>query len=145
LKIGITGKVAITVMIIVFFSSTIMTIVSYHNSYRQVLQAAGLELLGCANITTGLINTDELEKALQGNQVSVGNIENTINWTIDKKDIFEAHYVLSLEGSVIAADKSLQQQGFYHGDTFHLDNEIKEMLVEMKHGTYSNIYSVSLS
>ncbi|QOY33916.1 methyl-accepting chemotaxis protein [Anaerobacillus isosaccharinicus] len=140
MKIGITGKVAITVMIIVFISSSILTLVSYQNSYQQVLQAAGVELLGCANITTGLINTEELEKAISGNKDSVDQVEKAINWTIEKKHIFETHYILSLEGKVVAGDDTFHAQGFTHGDMFFLDNEVIEMITTMKHGTYSKIY-----
>ena len=96
MKIGITGKIAITVMLIVFISSSILTIVSFQNSYQQVLQAAGLELLGCANITTGLVNPQELEKALAGNKESVNNLEQAISWTISKKDIFGIDYIKKL-------------------------------------------------
>ncbi len=141
MKLGITGKVALTVMVIVFISSSLLTIVSYRNSYQQILQAAGVELLGCANITTGLIDPIDLENALVGHKESLKKLETAINWTIHKKEIFETQYILTLDGTVLAADETLQSQGFSTGEKFFLEKKVVDMITTMKHGTYSEIYT----
>ncbi|MBU8909596.1 methyl-accepting chemotaxis protein, partial [Desertibacillus haloalkaliphilus] len=63
-----------------------------------------------------------------------------ISWTVQHKDIFSSQYILSLNGTILAADKNLQQQGFTYGDSFYIDDEALHHLTVMKHPTYSDVY-----
>lgn len=139
-KLGVTGKITSIVMVIIFMSVGLLSVINYKSSYNQVLQAAGLELVGCANITTGIIDNDELKRLLSGDQSVLPKIEEDINWTITKKPIFETHYILGLDGKILAADKHLQDQGFKAGDDFYVDEVALDRVISMKHGEYTEIY-----
>ena len=52
MKLSVTTKITIIATVIVFFSVAMLSVINYRSSYREVLQAAGVELTGCANITT---------------------------------------------------------------------------------------------
>ena len=46
-----------------------------------------------------------------------------------------------MDGTLLAADENLQQQGFTYGDSFYMEAKALFHLVEMKHPTYSNVYN----
>ncbi|RKJ07926.1 methyl-accepting chemotaxis protein, partial [Butyricicoccus sp. 1XD8-22] len=45
---------------------SITSIATYITAYDKLYDAAGIEAYGCANITTGLVQSEDLEKALSG-------------------------------------------------------------------------------
>ncbi|WP_085993323.1 methyl-accepting chemotaxis protein [Oceanobacillus senegalensis] len=85
-----------------------------------------MKAYGCANITTGLLDTEDIGQKL--------------SWTIDHKEIFEDHFIINLEGEILALDDNLKEQGFEVGDQFYIDEKAIQTLKEMKHSTYSGIY-----
>lgn len=139
--IGITTKFSIIVIISVFLMVGIITGVSYKLSYDQVMDAAGVELIGCANITTGLINPKDIEALSEGKMENAEEIGKQINWTVQHKPIFTAQYILSLDGRVLAGDDLFEAQGFNVGDSFYIDPEALQMITEHKHPEYSKIYT----
>ncbi len=139
-KLGVTGKITSIVMVIIFLSVGLLSAINYKSSYNQVLQAAGLELIGCANITTGIIDIDKLTQLMSGDRSVLSKIEEDINWTVTKKPIFETHYILSMDGKILAADEHLQKQGFKAGDDFFVDKIALDRVINMKHGEYTEIY-----
>ncbi|WP_374724470.1 methyl-accepting chemotaxis protein [Calidifontibacillus erzurumensis] len=141
MRLGVTGKITFIVMAIVIASTSLLSIINYKSSYHSVLQAAGLELIGCANITTGIINPDDLKSIIRGDTSAIPKIEEDINWTVEMKPIFATHYVLSLDGKILAADKQLKDQGFKAGDQFYIDKEALNHLISNKHGAYTKIYN----
>lgn len=116
-----------------------LAVINYRSSYQSVLQAAGVELTGCANITTGIIDPDALLQLADGDQSHLAQIENEIEWTINQKEIFETHYILSLDGNVLAADSHLKGQGFSAGDSFALDQEALDHILQ-GHSYYTEVY-----
>jgi len=140
MKAGITGKMTAIVLSIVLVSSAIVIFVSYWNSYNQVKAAAGVELTGCANITIGILDPGEIRKLASGDDSPLDQVQRDISWTIAQKPIFKNQYVLSLDGTVLAADASLQAQGVKAGDSYYLDSEALEMIRTMKHPAYSDVY-----
>ncbi|MGD8192694.1 methyl-accepting chemotaxis protein [Brevibacillus ginsengisoli] len=141
MRIGITGKITMIVLSIVLVSISLLTVVNYVTSYEQVKQAAGVELIGCANITTGILNPGDIEKLTAGDESIRQPIEERISWTIAKKPIFKNEYILSLDGKLLAADKYLQQQGIKAGDHFDIDQKAFEMVKSMKHPAFSDVYT----
>ncbi|MBM7540772.1 methyl-accepting chemotaxis protein [Amphibacillus cookii] len=139
MRLSLTNKMALIVSLIVFLTISILAIFNYRSSYQEVLQAAGVELTGCANITTGIIDPEALQQLVSGERSYLNQIEDEIEWTIGKKDIFEAHYILSLDGKVLAADSNLRSQGFQAGDTFMIDEEAIEH-VKAGHSYYTDVY-----
>ena len=63
-----------------------------------------------------------------------------MDWTTDHKPIFENQYILLLDGTILAADDNLKEQGYEAGDKFYVDKEVIEMIQETKHPHYSEIY-----
>lgn len=118
----------------------ITSVATYLTAYNKLFEAAGIEAYGCANITTGLIDPNDVKKAMVGDEEAQSKLGQQLNWTIEHKDIFEAQYILDLEGKIIALDQNLSESGFAPGDTFYIDEEAISMLLEMNHPTYSEKY-----
>lgn len=139
-KHSITWKLGIIIMSMLLLCLGIISYFNYQISYQKVKEAAGVELYGCANITTGLLDTKDVEELASGNLAKAEQVGKAISWTVEHKDIFENQYIISLEGILLAVDENLSAQGFKAGDTFYLDQEAINMLIEMRHPTYSEVY-----
>lgn len=135
------SKRIITVLTIsLIMSFAITNTLMYFSVYNKTLESAGVEAYGCANITTGLINSLELEKAIDGDVKAMKGIGKTIGWTVDHKDIFNAQYILDLDGKVIAADDNMLAEGAQLGEKHAIDKQLLKDISEMKHPMYSEIY-----
>ncbi|WP_216831311.1 methyl-accepting chemotaxis protein [Alkalihalobacterium elongatum] len=139
-KDSVIVKLGLIIFTTIFISMVIISVSNYRIIYEKVKEAAAIELYGCANITTGLLNPNDIEQLAQGNLSKAEEIGQLISWTVDHKDIFETQYILSLEGKVLAADVNLQAQGFQAGDMFYLDEKALQMMQSMGHPHYSDIY-----
>lgn len=140
MKKSITWQLGIIIVLMIFISMVITSVSNYWTSYEKTYEAAGIEAVGCANITTGLINPSDIEEIKNGNKSLQNELQDTIDWTTNHKEIFETHYILDLNGIILAADNQLKKQGFKAGDEFYVDqNAIKE-LIDSKHPQYSEIY-----
>lgn len=140
MKNTITWQLGRIIIFVIFISMIITSVSNYLVSYEHTYEAAGIEAVGCANITTGLINPNDLEDIIKGDRRKIGELQETLNWTTDHKQIFESQYVLHLDGTILAADKNLQDQGFKAGDDFYIDKEALEIIKETRHPYYSEIY-----
>jgi methyl-accepting chemotaxis protein len=141
MKFGLAGKITTIVILLFTTSSILVTSLNYNNSYKQVEKAAGVELDGCASITTGIIDLDLLQSVIDGDTSNIKKLEKDISWTIKKKPIFHNAYILDFNGKILAADQSLQNQGFKSGESFHIDKNAINMVRKMKHPAYSKVYS----
>ena len=119
----------------------ITSFATYITAYNKLYDAAGIEAYGCANITTGLIRPEDMERALRGEQAAKESIGKDLNWTTGHKDIFQTQYILTLDGTLLALDDHLAEKGFAPGDTFYMDQEAIQLLLEKKHPTYSEPYT----
>lgn len=131
------GAIIVGVMIVMLLITSIAT---YKTAYGELYKAAGIEAYGCANITTGLITPEDINKILTGDTVAVNSVGEQLNWTTAHKDIFETQYIIDLEGNLLATDDNLKDAGFKARDKFYIDQEAVNMLVEMGHPTYSESY-----
>lgn len=113
----------------------------YRAAYKQVEEAAGIELVGCANITTGLLNPSDIAGLASGDSTKRNTIQKTIGWIVEHKPIFKEAFILSLDGTILAADSHLQKRGYKAGDPFYFSDMDKKMITGMKHSTYSNVYT----
>ncbi|BCG61457.1 methyl-accepting chemotaxis protein [Paenibacillus sp. URB8-2] len=113
----------------------------YRAAYSQLDEAAGIELVGCANITTGLVDPGQLAALVAGDTSKLGAIENRIGWIVEHKPIFKEVFILSLDGKILAADKNMKARGYKAGDSFYFSDEDKKMITTMKHSTYSKVYT----
>ncbi len=118
----------------------ITSFATYKTAYDKLYDAAGVEAYGCANITTGLINPGDVVKMLNGDAATMEAVGDQLNWTIDHKEIFETQYILDLNGKILALDDNLRSKGYKPGDAFHMDQKAIDMMLEMKHPTYSELY-----
>lgn len=142
MKNNIANKITGIVVFIVFLSVSILGGANYYFGYRQTLTSAGVELTGCANITTGIIDAKNLEALLEGDQEMLSAVNQAIEWTVEHKPIFSTHYILSNEGRVVASDSHLQKIGVAVGDQVQLTAEALDHLSQ-GHMYYTDIYEVN--
>lgn len=119
----------------------ITSVATYKTAYDKLYDAAGIEAYGCANITTGLLSPNDIDRALTGDAATIEKIGKELNWTVQHKDIFETQYIVDVNGKLIALDDNLTNKGIQAGDQVPLDDEAISMLLEMKHPTYSEPYT----
>ncbi|KXH79735.1 methyl-accepting chemotaxis protein [Sporosarcina sp. HYO08] len=131
------GAIIVGIMIAMLVINSFST---YKTAYDKLYDAAGVEAYGCANITTGLIRPDDVDKMLAGDQETRDAVGKQLNWTINHKDIFETQYILDLNGTILALDDNLRNKGLKPGDTFPMDEKAINRLLTMKHPTYSELY-----
>src|SRR5699024_11753286 len=125
---------------VLVLSLLIASVSNYFTSYENTYEAAGMEAVGCANITTGLINRDDVEKAMNGDENIKDSLQDDLNWTVEHKHIFEDQYIIQFDGKLLALDDNLEEQGFSPGDDFYLDEEAVEQILETKQPKYSEVY-----
>lgn len=113
----------------------------YRAAYKQLDEAAGIELVGCANITTGLVDPADISALAAGDTSKLAAIEERIGWINDHKPIFKESFILSLDGTILAADAKLKERGYKAGDPFYFSEEDKAMITTMKHSAYSKVYT----
>ncbi|MBC5635394.1 methyl-accepting chemotaxis protein [Ornithinibacillus sp. BX22] len=140
MKKGITRQLGVIIIGVFLISLIITSISNYWVTYQHTYEAAGIEAIGCANITTGLINTNDVEDILNGNSNKEIDLQDSINWTVDHKHIFENQYIISLDGTILVADKHFEKQGFHAGDSFYLDEQVVQTILDTKQPAYSEIY-----
>lgn len=140
LKTTLTFQLGTIIAGILIVMIAISSVATYITAYDKLYEAAGIEAYGCANITTGLINTDDLNKALDGDVQTSEQLGKTINWTTQHKNIFESQYIVDLNGNLVALDDNLKEKGFDVGDAFHVDEKAMATLIETGHPTYSEPY-----
>jgi len=138
---GISAKITLLVVSVMLVSMLSITTVGYFVNFRQIDTAAGEELIGCASITSGLVVPDEVKALVAGDQSNLGKIEKNLEWIIDHKPIFKNASILSLDGKILALDSRLRKEGFQEGGSFYLDADAINMIKEMKHPAYSDIYT----
>src|SRR5699024_7601592 len=125
---------------ILIFSIIIIFLSMYRANYKEITKAAGVELYGCASITTALIDPGDLDKIKAGDMETAEKVGDSISWTIQHKGIFEGQYVMDLDGTLLAVDENLLEQGFNTGDSFYISDENLEQLQITKAPVYSEVY-----
>jgi len=138
MKKSLTWSLGMIIIGVIFATVLINTITTYRTAYTSLYEAAGVEAYGCANITTGLLDIEDIDDLENGNRGE--EIGQKLNWTTDHKDIFENQFIISLEGEILALDDNLREQGFEIGDSFYMDPQAIQELVDTNHATYSEIY-----
>ncbi|WP_055105703.1 methyl-accepting chemotaxis protein [Paenibacillus ihumii] len=138
---GLARKITLAIISLLMAIGSLIGVFSYQTAYRQIQQSVGIEVLGCANITTGLVDPRMIEQLLQGDQSVLSTVEEQLNWTVDHKSLFKESFILSLDGKILAADKYLQARGYSAGDSFYLAEADRDMIREMKHSHYSSVYT----
>lgn len=140
LKNSLTFQLGTIIAGILVVMLGITSFATYITAYNKLYDAAGVEAYGCANITTGLIPPEDLDKALTGDRVVMDKISSELNWTTNHKDIFQTQYIITLDGTILALDDQLAANGFAPGDSFQIDEKAIKTLLEKKHPTYSEPY-----
>ncbi|WP_054942356.1 methyl-accepting chemotaxis protein [Paenibacillus ihuae] len=113
----------------------------YRAAYNQLDEAAGIELVGCANITTGLVDPVDIAALAAGDNSKLSAIEDRIGWINAHKPIFKEAFILSLDGKILAADANFKKRGYKAGDSFYFSEKDKDMITTMKHSAYSEVYT----
>ncbi|MBM6617012.1 methyl-accepting chemotaxis protein [Bacillus suaedaesalsae] len=140
MKKTLTWQLGRIIIGVIFASLLITSVATYKTAYDKLYDAAGIEAYGCANITTGLLDPSEVEKLTSGDFSLSEKVGSSLNWTTEHKGIFEAQYILDMNGTLLAIDDNMKEDGFVIGDMFYMDEEAISMMLEMKHPTYSEPY-----
>lgn len=138
---SITKKVTGIISLIIFFTLVSTTLVGYYYNYQEVKKAAGIELYGCANITIGLLNSEDINGILISDGNSIKIVENQLNWTVHQKDIFDTQYIIGLDGKLLAVDNQLKAEGYNAGQQYYIDPKVVQTIVETKMPYYSDVYT----
>ena len=134
-------KIAYALIGLLVLVGSLIGLFSYQITYRQVEESAGIETVGCANITTGLFDTGDIERLVQGDTSGLAELETRLNWTVAHKPLFKESFLMSLDGTILAADENLKARGYQAGDAFHLSDKDRDMIMSMKHSVYTKVYS----
>ena len=138
------GKLTTAIISLLLVMGVTLAIIGNGVAYIQVKEAVGIEVLGCANITTGLVTPDDISRLITGADAELQNHVNTkLDWTVDHKALFKESFILSLDGKIIALDQRMSESGFKPGDTYPIDKELNAHIQSMKHGAYSEVYEIN--
>lgn len=140
MKNNLTVHLGMIIVGIIASMLLITSVATYNTAHNELYKAAGIEAYGCATITTGLIQPDDVKKIIAGDTSAIDKVSGQLNWTTAHKDIFETQYIIDLDGKLLALDDNLKEDGFKAGDQFYIDEEAIAMLIEMEHSTYSEAY-----
>ena len=136
----ITMRLGLIITGILLFCIVIIFLSMYRTNYDEIKKAAGVEAYGCANITTALIDPQDIEKIKNGDTEAAEKLGEDISWTIQHKNIFEGQYVMDLDKKLIAVDENLMEQGYAPGDEFYISDENLDRLLVSKSPTFSDVY-----
>lgn len=138
---GFAKKITSGIITVLIIVSVLIGVFSYQTAYRQVEESVGIETVGCANITTGLVDPAAIASLGQGDLSELSTVEEQLNWTVDHKSLFKESFIMSLDGTILAADKNLKARGYEAGDTFYFNEADREAIQSTKHSVYTKIYS----
>jgi methyl-accepting chemotaxis protein len=140
LKKSIIARLSWLIILVTLISLTVISFTNYQITYSKVKEAAGIELIGCANITTGLLTQQDIESLNGLSPTEATEIEQKMNWTTEHKPIFENQYLLSLDGTVLVSDKNLHKNGVQIGDKYKVDPQILKKIIKDKQPIFSDVY-----
>lgn len=140
MKTSILTRLTVLVSAVILISLTIISFANYRVTYLKVMESAGIELYGCANITTGLLTTDDINSLHTLSLSKAAELGEKISWTREHKPIFDNQYLMSVEGKVLVADQNSNMQGIQPGKSSAIDEEVLDTLLKTKAPTYSNVY-----
>ena len=115
------GSIIVGIIIAVLIITSIAT---YITAYDKLYEAAGVEAYGCANITTGLIDSNNVALMLKGDTSTMDAVGKQLNWTTAHKDIFESQYIIGKASQLLVRylnflESDLKQN--YRDDMLYFD------------------------
>ncbi|OWA34353.1 hypothetical protein B9G55_18755 [Saccharibacillus sp. O16] len=137
----LAGKITTAIVTLFLIVGVAVGVLAYQAAYGQVDEAVGIELVGCANITTGLVDPTDIQALAAGDTSKLNAIQDKIDWIHEHKPIFKEAFILSLDGKILAADTPMRDRGYQAGDSFYLTDKDREMAATMTHGVYSKVYT----
>ncbi|MFC0414332.1 methyl-accepting chemotaxis protein [Cytobacillus solani] len=143
MKRSILTKLIGLVSVVIFVSLTVISFANYRMTYLKVKESAGIELFGCANITTGLLTRNDIDSLNSLTSSQAEELGEKIDWTTAHKPIFENQYIMSIKGQVLVPDEKSNKQGIKVGDMTPVDEDILNTLLETKAPVFSDVYDYS--
>ncbi|MFO1446454.1 methyl-accepting chemotaxis protein [Bacillus sp. Bva_UNVM-123] len=140
MKKSILYRLIVIVAVVILLSLAIISFANNRMTYLKVKESAGMELYGCANITTGLLSVDEVNQLNSLSPAKAEEVGKKIDWTTEMKPIFENQYIISSDGKVLVADTKSQSQGIKVGDQTPIELDKIKALLDTKEPVFSEIY-----
>jgi len=138
---SLTKKLVSIILLFTVFIMVSSTLVFYFLFSNDEKKVAGVELSGCANITTGLVPANELNKLKKGDDSNLEELRKSVDWVVDHKPIFKDAFVTDLEGNVLVSDVRAREEGIKEGTKFPIDSDIVTRLTSAHHSdVYSDFY-----
>jgi methyl-accepting chemotaxis protein len=137
---NVAGKLTTAVIGLLLLVGVTVGVIGQKVAYNQIKNAVGIELIGCANITTGLIDPNDLIKLLNGDKSVQSKLDSQINWTVDHKMLFKEAFIVSTDGQLLVIDKRMVAKGMQVGEAYPISSEDITKLLSMKHGVFSEVY-----
>lgn len=138
---GFARKITVFIIALLVLIGSVIGIFTYQAAYKQIEQSVGVETVGCANITTGLVDPSVIEQIAKGDLSGIQAVEEQLNWTVEHKSLFKESFILSLDGTIIVMDSNLKERGYEVGQPFYLTSDTKEMITSMRHPVYTQVYT----
>ncbi|WP_318616452.1 methyl-accepting chemotaxis protein [Sporosarcina sp. YIM B06819] len=148
---SLRSKILSLVLSMVLLCTLLMSIFGYFINYKSVVDEVGIELIGCANVATLVVDWQDVE-ALKNNpqdDQALQVLEKGITSFINKKTWFKDAFILTVDdgkATLLAVDERLKAQGYQAGDSYHYDEAIDraiEATNSMQHQMpmYSEVYN----
>lgn len=135
---SIKTKLNLILTIYAIFITIAYSFLFFFSSKEKVIEAAGIELTGCAAITSGLIPADKLQSLINGDEKTINELKVQIDWIVDSKPIFKTALVVDENGKVLLSDKRALKEGTKVGSQYNIDTKL---LANSEHGHHSSTYS----
>ena len=129
--------------VFIFLNLTVISIANCRMTYLKMNESAGIELFGCANITTGLLTGNDIDNLNTLTPSQATALGEKMDWTTAHKPIFENQYIMSIKGVVLVPDEKSSKQGIKAGDMTPVDQDLLQTLLETKAPVFSDVYDYS--
>lgn len=140
-NMSIVRKVSLSTLIIMIVLIGIIVSIGYKVISNQYVKSAGMELVGCANITLGLIDSDMVGELIDGNTKHLTAVEESLDWTTQQKPIFDSSYIITKEGKLLALGNGMEKRGYKPGDTYYINQDVMKTINSTKQPFYTSLYT----
>lgn len=143
-KRSLISKINTIIIVYAVFVITTYTAFSYQSSKAQIIEAAGIELTGCASITSGTITDEMIAGIVKGDKKQIEKAKEALGWITESKPIFLSASIINEDGKIIVQDHQLEKDGVEVGDVLLKDKEVFSHATSGHHSSaYTDFYEIN--
>lgn len=140
---SLTKQIGTMIALAIIFSFAINSVSNFYITYKEIYKSAGIEAYGCANITTGLLTNEDITTLTSNDLDGRTNIGERLSWTVQHKAIFEHQLIIDANGTILALDDKSRSLGLTLDNTYPIDQEAVQELIDHKKPTYSKVFDLN--